>query len=448
MLLYTLAADFTDLLILKPGAMSVRTTYFLGRQVMMMTTKRIALASLLTSLGMTQAIADPLVDAATDFTVHQGGNPLPAPGYARPPFHIRHNATKAPTGLSPMQIRKFYGFDAISNNGEGQVIAIIDAYDDPYIDGDLDTFSSTFGLPLCKHPTSFTPSPTECNFKKIYASGSKPRSNSGWALEISLDVEWAHAIAPNANIILVEAASNSFSDLTKAVDVAVQQYGATVVSMSFGGSEFSTETAYDYHFNVPDVTFTASSGDSGDGVEYPAASPNVVAVGGTTLVFNTDGSYNSETAWSGSGGGQSKYETPAPSYQSAIPGNPTRGVPDVAYGADPNTGFSVYDSVKYYGQTGWFQVGGTSAGAPQWAALFAIVNSLRANSSKVPVTDANSLLYTVYGTTAYASDFHDILAGSNGTCGAICNSSAGYDYVTGLGSPMAKSLSDTLDSAF
>ena len=170
-----------------------------------------------------------------------------------------------------MQIRKFYGFDTITNNGEGQVIAIIDAYDDPYIDGDLDTFSSTFGLPMCKHPNSFTPSTTGCNFKKIYASGSKPRANSRWALEISLDVDWTHAIAPNANIILVEAASNSFPDLMKAVDIAVQQYRATVVSMSFGGSEFSTETAYDYHFNVPNVTFTASSGDSGDGVEYPAA---------------------------------------------------------------------------------------------------------------------------------------------------------------------------------
>jgi len=187
----------------------------------------------------------------------------PPIGYARPPIHVKGNATSAPTGLSPAQTRHAYGFDQITNQGAGQIIGIVDAYDDPKIESDLGVFDSQFGLPTCTTSNG-------C-FQKIYASGSKPKTNSGWSLEISLDVEWSHAIAPQAEIILVEAASNSFTDLLLAVDVAVQ-HGASVVSMSWGGSEFSSEGSYDTHFAVNGVTFTASSGDSGNGVEYPAAS--------------------------------------------------------------------------------------------------------------------------------------------------------------------------------
>src|SRR6476646_336640 len=168
--------------------------------------------------------------------------------------------------------------------------------------------------------------------------------------------------------------------------------------MSFGGGEFSGEASNDLHFAVNGVTFTASSGDSGSGVEYPAASPDVVSVGGTTLNTGTGGSYLSETAWSGSGGGQSKMES-EPSYQASypIPNDPShwRGVPDVAYDGDPNTGFAVYDTVRYQGQSGWFQVGGTSAGAPQWAALFAIANSMRAAVGKSNLSSASSAVYGV-----------------------------------------------------
>jgi subtilase family serine protease len=357
----------------------------------------------------------------------------PPDGYARPPIHVKGNATKAPTGLSPATTRHAYGFDLITNQGAGQIIGIVDAYDDPNIESDLGVFDSQFGLPPCTTSNG-------C-FQKIYASGSRPNTNAGWSLEISLDVEWSHAIAPRAKIILVEAASNSFANLLQAVDVAVQ-HGASVVSMSFGGSESSGESSNDTHFAVNGVTFTASSGDSGNGVEYPAASPDVVAVGGTTLNTGSGGSYLSETAWSGSGGGQSAYET-EPSYQAnyPIPNDPSgvRGVPDVAYDANPNTGFSVYDTVRYQGQSGWFQVGGTSAGAPQWAALFAIANSLRVATGKAALSSTGTAVYSV-AKANYNLNLHDITSGTNGTCGTLCTASTGYDYVTGLGSPQANNI--------
>jgi subtilase family serine protease len=353
----------------------------------------------------------------------------PPIGEARPPIHVKGNATAGPTGLSPAQVRHFYGFDRISNGGAGQTIAIVDAYDDPNIESDLAVFSEQLGLPSCT-------SSNGC-FTKISASGKKPRTDAGWALEISLDVEWAHAIAPAANILLVEAATSRFTDLIQAVDVAVAN-GASAVSMSFGGSEFSSQTMYDNHFNVEGVTFTASSGDSGSGVEYPAASPYVVGVGGTTLQTDSSGTYLAETAWSGSGGGESTAEM-EPSYQSnfGIESSGSRGVPDVAYGADPSTGFSVYDSTRYQGQAGWFKVGGTSAGAPQWAAVFAIVNSLRASTGDGAISGAH---YALYDSSGYSTNFNDITDGSNGNCGNVCNAGSGYDFVTGLGSPKIPDL--------
>ncbi len=358
----------------------------------------------------------------------------PPAGFARPPIHVRGNASTGPTGLSPQRTRHAYGFDLIANQGAGQTIGIVDAFDDPNIESDLAVFNSTFSLPACTTSNG-------C-FQKVYASGVKPNTNAGWALEISLDVEWAHAIAPQARILLVEAASNSFANLLQAVDVAVQN-GASVVSMSWGGGEFSTETSFDAHFAVNGVAFTASSGDSGAGVEYPAASPGVVAVGGTTLNTDKAGNYLGETAWSGSGGGQSAFEV-EPLYQAnyPIPNDPggSRGVPDVSYDGDPNTGFSVYDTVRFQGQKGWFQVGGTSAGAPQWAALFAIANSMRVAAGKRMLGSTNTAVYNVATGAAYNSNFHDITSGTNGACGTLCTASGGYDYVTGLGSPQANNI--------
>ena len=209
--------------------------------------------------------------------------------------------------------------------------------------------------------------------------------------------------------------------------------------MSWGASEFSMEKYFDSHFNVRNVTFVAASGDSGTGAEYPASAENVVAVGGTKLnLTDALGAYGTETAWRGSGGGVSAFE-PKPSFQAGFQSKTKRGVPDVAYDADPSTGFAVYDSVTIQNQSGWFQVGGTSAGAPQWAALFGIVNSMRAAAGKAPVSLTS---YDLYKTAAldYAASFHDITAGSNGICGPNCTANPNYDFVTGLGSPQANHL--------
>jgi len=204
----------------------------------------------------------------------------------------------------------------------------------------------------------------------VYPQG-KPTSNSGWALETSLDAEWAHVVAPAAKIVVVVAKSSSLSDLLTAVDYAVKTVGAKQVSMSWGSAEFSSETSYDSHFNKSGVTFFASSGDRGAGVMWPAASPYVVGVGGTTLQLDSSGNVISETGWSGSGGGVSAYEA-KPAFQNVWQKAGKRSVPDVSYNADPYTGFPVYIT-NYGGSTGWITVGGTSAGAPQWAAQQALV---------------------------------------------------------------------------
>ncbi len=373
-------------------------------------------------------------NSASGLIITQAGNPLPEIGLTRPPFHLR-TKSNAPIGidyLTPEIVTHFYGVSAMQNNqqGAGQTIAIIDAYHNPNIADDLNVFSQQWGLPLCN-------AANPC-FKLAYASGKQPAADKGWAVEIALDVEWAHAIAPRANILLVEADSNSLDDLFKAVDYAVKN-GANVVSMSFGGAEFQTESFYDFHFDVPNVIFTASSGDNGDGVEYPAASPYVIAVGGTSINTDPTGAYLGESGWSGSGGGLSAFET-AQAFQQKLTGEDAqnlRGVPDVAYGADPQVGYYIYDS---FDAPGWLRIGGTSAGAPQWAALFAIANSIR-NAAVATQLTANNLLYqAALNLSTYPSYYHDITSGVNGGCGAVCSAETGYDYVTGLGSPIANKL--------
>jgi hypothetical protein len=333
---------------------------------------------------------------------------------AHPPHKVRGNATPTyQSGYQPSQLRAAYGFVGLACSGgatcgAGQTIAIVDAYDAPSIASDLAAFNSQFGLP--------------CNncFQRLMPQG-PPKADAGWALEASLDVEWAHAMAPGATILLVEATSASISSLLSAVDYAVAQ-GASVVSMSWGTTEFLGETSFDSHFTAPGVTFVASSGDSGQGVNYPAASPYVTSVGGTRLPLDASGNLTGpETAWSGSGGGVSAYER-APGYQSSI-GASGRTVPDVSYAADPTTGVAVYDTTPYNGQAGWFVVGGTSAGAPQWAALAAIVNGQRTSR----LGAANSSLYGVPST-----NFRDITS--------PLPAKPGYDTATGLGSPLAAEL--------
>lgn len=333
-----------------------------------------------------------------------------------------------PASIDPAQIRAAYGFDRIITDGSlpgtGQTIAIVAAYDHPTIAADLATFSARYGLP---GPASFT---------KVSQTGDArdlPRVDAGWASEIALDVQWAHAIAPGADILLVEADSNSLVDMLAAVDYARSQPGVSVVSMSWGGPEFAYQENLDTYFTTPaghtGVTFVAASGDSGAGASWPAVSPNVLAVGGTTLTVTSDGAIATETAWAGSGGGASAF-TPRPEYQDAVTGSPTRVTPDVAYNADPRTGFEVYDSLN----GGWYTVGGTSAGAPQWAALVAIANQARELAGKAPLDGPSQTLYALYEAAQQSQSlfFNDVTGGSNGHAAG-----AGHDRVTGLGSPVA-----------
>jgi hypothetical protein len=351
---------------------------------------------------------------------------LPAAGAA--PF-----GTSGPTGYTPSQIRHAYGFDQITFNGvagdgSGTTIAIVDAYDDPNIASDLHQFDLKFGLP---DPT----------FTKVNQSGgtTMPRADAGWASEIALDVEWAHAIAPGASILLVEASDSSYANLFTAVDYAASQPGVVAVSMSWGGGESPYETSWDSHFVTPaghaGVVFIASSGDQGAPASYPAASPNVLAVGGTTLSrLDAQGDYTSETGWSGSGGGLSAYEG-QPSYQKGVvtQSSTARANPDVAYDADPNTGFPVYDSYNNGSATPWSQFGGTSDAAPQWAALVAIADQGRALAGKSAL-GGPTLLADLYQLPA--SDFHDVTSGTS-TGSPYESAGTGYDLVTGLGSPYA-----------
>lgn len=322
-------------------------------------------------------------------------------------------ASSSPTGYGPVQFRTAYGLPS-STAGSGQKIGIVDAYDDPNIESDLGVYSSHYGLPAC----------TTANgcFKKVNQTGgtSYPAKNAGWALEISLDVEIAHAVCPNCKILLVEATTNSFTNLLAAEDYAAAH--ANIVSNSWGGGEFSGETSNDSHFNHIGHPITFSTGDSSYGVQYPAASQYVTAVGGTTLKLNSNNTRGSETVWSGAGSGCSAYE-PKPSWQKDK-GCVRRTVADVAADADPNTGASVYDTVRDQGHSGWFQVGGTSLASPIIASTYAL---------------AGNGASTVDGSYPYShlSGLFDVTSGSNGTCSPayLCTGEVGYDGPTGNGTP-------------
>jgi subtilase family serine protease len=269
---------------------------------------------------------------------------------------------------------------------------------------------------------------TAC-FQKLNQDGKAsplPRTNAGWALEISLDVEIAHAICQDCKILLVEAKSNSFSNLAAAVNTAAAM-GANVISNSYGGSELNSTLsgAYDH----PGVAITVSAGDAGYGVESPASLNTVVAVGGTTLTLGANNSYGNETVWSGTGSGCSAYFA-AQSWQTGLANwsatgcGSNRGVADVAADADPATGAAVYDSTRYQGRSGWFQVGGTSLSAPLIGAVYALAG------------DAGAVSYPASIAYSNAGSLHDVSQGSNGSCGTImCNAGTGYDGPTGLGTP-------------
>ncbi len=321
----------------------------------------------------------------------------------------------SPSGETPQSIRPVYN---LPSSGGSNIIAIVDAYDYPTAENDLNVFSSVLGLPPC----------TTANgcFTKIYASGHQPRTNCGWAQEASLDIEWAHAMAPGAKIVLVEAASNRFNDLFAAVDVASNYIASHTVpgevSMSWGGSEFSSEASNDSHFTTAGIVYFASSGDTGGVTIYPGVSPNVVSAGGTTIHRDSSGNFTGETGWSGSGGGPSQYE-PRPTYQSAVSAivGSQRGVPDFSFDADPNSGVSVYDSTSCQGMSGWLVFGGTSVASPSLAGIVNLAGSFASNS--------NTELTTIYGGLG-SGNFRDIVSGTAGSFSAA----VGWDFVTGVGS--------------
>ncbi len=365
------------------------------------------------ALALTGSLVATSANAAGVSSEHRAVCGTPDPGSMRchsqvivGSDHVTPATSTTPSGLSPAQIKSAYAFSASSTLGAGKTIAIVDAYDDPHAEADLSVFSSQYGLPAC----------TTANgcFAKVNQTGgtSYPRTNAGWSLEISLDIQWAHAIAPGAKILLVEAKSANTNDLFAAEDYASAH--ATYVSNSWGGSESSSETGWDSHFTTSGVSYFVSSGDSGLPAQYPSSSPNVISVGGTTLTFNANGSLNSETGWASGGGGCSTYES-ASSAQAAFESlcGTKRSTPDVSLDADPASGVSVYDTVRYNGQSGWFVVGGTSASSPMWAARSA-ASGAQVNSAYVY---ANNISY------------RDITAGGN-TGGCL----VGYDLCSGRGS--------------
>ncbi len=300
--------------------------------------------------------------------------------------------------------------------GGGRMIAIVDAYDAPNAASDLAKFSTQFGLP----PASF---------QVVYANGVQPAHDLGWEFEESLDVQWAHAMAPQARIVLVEAASNSFTDLMVAEDVAakmVNAAGGGEVSNSWGSGEFTGETAYNSHFIKAGVVFLASAGDY-PGTSWPSVSQNVVAAGGTTVRRNpATGNFIGESAWESAGGGLSTFVA-RPSYQTklmTVVGS-YRGVPDLSFDSNPSTGVWIYDT----NAGGWSIVGGTSVASPALAGII--------NSAGTFYTSSNAELTAIYSKLGVATSFTDI---TGGYCGPYegYSTAVGWDVCTGVGSDKEK----------
>jgi subtilase family serine protease len=318
-----------------------------------------------------------------------------------------------PSGYGPSELRSAYKLT--SSGSSTQTIAIVDAYDDPTAEADLAVYRSQYGLPAC----------TTANgcFRKVDQNGgtSYPRKDAGWALEISLDLDMASAICPNCHILLVEAKTNSFANLGAAENRAAAM-GASVISNSWGGSD-AADSTYGSYFNHPGIAITVSSGDGGYGVEYPASSHYVTAVGGTTLTSGGGTRGWTETAWSGAGSGCSTLNTALSGAASFNTGCTMRAVADVSAVADPNTGVAVYDTTAYQGRSGWFVVGGTSASAPIIAGVYALAGNTASIDNNYPYTHASSLF--------------DVTSGSNGSCPTTqwCNARTGWDGPTGLGTP-------------
>jgi subtilase family serine protease len=339
-----------------------------------------------------------------------------------------------PVGLTPSQIASYYGLNNITfssssgtvvGNGSGVTIAIVDAYYVSNIQSELATFDAALGISA---PPSFTVA-----FPYGQPSAAPVETTSGWGAETALDVEWAHALAPGANILLVET---PVGDIYTGAAYAAQQPGVAAVSMSWGTAETPNETASDSDFVTPTghtgVVFLAASGDAGAPGLYPAMSPNVLAVGGTQFVENAQGTITGETGWDNSGGGISQYETPQPAYQKGVvtQSSTYRTIPDVSSNA--GSAMALYDSYDL-GTSGWEDLAGTSFGTPSWAALIAIADqgAIAAGGTPLSGSQASSALYNLFSQTGSES-FNEITTGNNGY-----PAGPGYNLVTGLGSPQA-----------
>ncbi|MEN3304177.1 MAG: hypothetical protein V7603_379 [Micromonosporaceae bacterium] len=321
-----------------------------------------------------------------------------------------------PAGYGPATLRSAYQLS--SSGGTGVTVAIVDAYNHPNAEADLATYRAQYSLPACTTANS-------C-FRKVNQTGATsplPVNDPGWAEEIALDLDMVSAICPNCNLLLVEASSAYDTDLYAAEDYAAAH--ANYVSNSWGGGEYAGQTVDDVHFNHPGVAITVSSGDSGYGAEYPAASRYVTAVGGTSLVRDTGVTRGwTETAWSGAGSGCSGHDA-KPGWQPTIATCSRRGESDVSAVADPATGVAVYVSYVPSGDTaGWTVFGGTSASAPIIASVYALAGT--------PGTSDYPAAYPY----SHPADLFDVTGGANGSCtGAMCHAGTGWDGPTGLGTP-------------
>jgi subtilase family serine protease len=365
------------------------------------------------------------------------------------------------TNFTASVLRTAYGVTQLptTNQGQGVTVAIVDAGVEPSIVADLATYSTAMGLPQLDGQSgdgTFTVSYPQGFAAANAGQGSAGNANDG--VETALDVEMVHAMAPKANILLLETGVDSNGNLNgdnlfgfpgngnqSGEAAALSTPGVVAVSNSYGGGEFSGESYYDPNFVAPNghapVAVMFSTGDSGAPAEYPAYSPNVLAIGGTSLKIHSSSGRPIESAWSGGGGGVSTQETGVPSFQSSNGVSyANRSAPDVSLVADTNTSVLVYDSAA----GGYLSVGGTSVACPLFAGIVALAQQDRINASKTPLSSqgVDQVLYQTYKSSSYTTDFRDVLTGSNGF-----SAGTGYDLATGIGSPVGNSIVSLLASA-
>ncbi len=374
------------------------------------------------SVASAQSTPHPILRSGNTYHVAVCGSAAPAPGFSRCHAHAVTDGTgrfitattpaALPGGFGPTDLRSAYGIT--TNGSSSTIVAIVDAFGYNNAEADLGVYRSTYGLPAC----------TTANgcFRKVNQNGrqgSYPAQDSGWADETALDLDMVSAMCPGCSILLVEANNNGNSNLAIAVNTAAA-LGAHVISNSYGGGEGGSQSQ-EPSYNHAGVVITASSGDSGFGVQFPASSPHVIAVGGTHLVKDTSTRGWTETVWAGAGSGCSTiYSKPA--YQTDALCS-MRMEADVSAVADPNTGVAVYGPSNFGFRSGWAVFGGTSVAAP-------LIGGIYGNKGDAVTTYAAPL----YAGTA---NLNDVTSGHNGSCGGtyFCTAGTGYDGPTGLGTP-------------